>query len=144
MTTKLPVRQLWPIWLACLVTGCGTPLGVPPSPASDGTADDSSAESVFEDDADPALASLPFVEGELLVQPYPGADARALSSLYARSGAVVTDDPSEIGVTVLEVPNDQLVAIAVELVSSGLIEEIHKNYIFFSLYDMKVFHTFYI
>lgn len=130
MTAKVRLRELASGWAVCLLAGCGTSAGVPFNSAPDGTADGSSGSVVFEDDADAALAALPFVEGELLVQPYPGADAQALSDLYDRTGAVVAGELNEIGLTVLKVPNEQLAPIAAELASSQLIENIHKNYVY--------------
>ena len=105
-----------------------------PTSLPDDTADipdqDSDAPILFADDADAVLASLPSVENELLVQPYPGVDATALAGLYAEVGAIVTDKLRDIDLTVLQVPLDELTQIAAELASSELIEGIHRNYIY--------------
>ena len=110
--------------------GCG----VSPIPSIEEIVEPAQLESsdtiVFADDADPATASLPSVDGELLVQPYPGADASALVALYAEVGATVTAKLDDIDLTVLQVPPDELAQIAAALGSSGLLEGVHKNYIF--------------
>ncbi len=96
----------------------------------DSTLQDPVEDFSFEEDADPAASALPFVETELLVQPYPGAEDRTLSDLYAQAGAVVVDELRELDLTVLELPPGELHAVAAELDASGLIEALHKNYIF--------------
>lgn len=84
----------------------------------------------FADDADPAMAALPFVETELLVQPYPGADAAELARLYAEAGASQTEQIEEIDLTVLAIPSGNLSEVATQLAASGLVETIAKNYVF--------------
>ncbi len=77
---------------------------------------------------DPAIAGLPFVEGELLVQPFPGADAKAVDALYETAGAEVVGEIDALDLTVLRVPSDSLVRAAATLDDSGLIEAVQKNY----------------
>ena len=84
----------------------------------------------FPDDADPALAAQPFVENELLVQAYPGADAARVAELIAEAGAEVIDELAEIELTVLEVEPGRLAATAAMLDEAGLFEAINKNYLF--------------
>jgi subtilisin family serine protease len=84
---------------------------------------------VFVEDAEPAIAALPFVDNELLIQPYPGADSRALAVLYEDSGAVISAGLAEVDTVVLRVPRDQFVSIAQKLGESGLIETVQKNYL---------------
>lgn len=124
--------RIYPILLALVLSGCGAgptlPVGEPT--LSVGDTEGSSESIVFADDADPAMAALPSVENELLVQPYPGVDATALADLYVEVGATVTGELSDIELTVLQVPPDELAQIAAELASSDLIEGIHRNYIF--------------
>ena len=85
---------------------------------------------VFADDEDPDLAALEIIEDQLLVQPYPGADTTSLASLYAQIGATVLEEQTDIGLTVLEIPDGSLDEAAQALADSGLIEEVHKNYLF--------------
>ncbi|MFQ5413953.1 MAG: S8 family serine peptidase [Phycisphaerae bacterium] len=103
------------------LSGCGGPAPTAPSAA---------APFGFADDADPALAALPFVEDELLVQPYPGASPATLNDAYASADAVVVDAVEEIGLTVLRVNPTALSGTAATLAASGLIEAVHKNYVF--------------
>ncbi len=117
--------RVYPILLALILSGCGAGPTLPV-----GDTEDSIESIVFADDADAAMASLPTVENELLVQPYPGVDATALADLYAEVGATVTGELSEIDLTVLQVPPDDLARIAAELASSELIEGIHRNYLY--------------
>ena len=115
--------------LVCVLVGCGNS-GVVPDPSSPETSAgaDGSLE-LFADDTDPAMAALPFVEDELLVQPYPGADAQALHTLYQRIGALEVEDLDEIQLAILEVADGSLDTCAERLAESGLIEAIHKNYV---------------
>ena len=112
--------------LILAIGGCGGSLEADPVLA-DPTDQD---EFAFSDDEDPALAALPFVETELMVQPYPGASEDALDELFARVGARVVDESEEIHLVVLEVPAQELSAVAAELSSSGLIDTLQKNYLF--------------
>ncbi len=106
----------------------GVPLGCGPVSVSDAI-DDADEVYVFEDDEDPATAALPVVEGELLVQPFPGAGDESLVQVYSAAGAARIGQLAEIGVDVLEVDPDQLAEAAGQLSESGLIEGIHKNYL---------------
>lgn len=85
---------------------------------------------LFTEDEDPALAALPFVEQELLAQPYPGADGETLADLYAQTGAIVIEELDDIDATVLEVSSEQRDAIAGRLAESGLFETIQKDYLY--------------
>ncbi len=120
-------------WIACgavcMSVGCG-PAGVVDGGGLPTTTSDSDITAqIFPDDNDATMASQPFVENELLVQPYPGVDAAALADLYQRVGARVIDELDEIGLTVLAVDPAQRDAIATEMSESELIEGIHKNYL---------------
>lgn len=85
---------------------------------------------VFEEDDDPAVAALSFVPDELLIQPYPGVEARALSDLFTQVGATVVDTLSDVDVTVLRVAPERLSSTGQTLVESGLVETVQKNYLF--------------
>ncbi len=110
------------------IGGCGDLLSVP----QDGEPDspDISPAFVFEADTDPAVAALPFVETQLLAQPYPGADPQALTQLYAAAGAQLIEEIADIETAVLQVPAANLHTAADTLLRSGLIETAQKNYIF--------------
>ncbi len=83
---------------------------------------------VFEDDADPAVASLDFVQDELLIQPFPGANPLALAALYRDLGVSVSGASGEIGLTVLTIESGSHKQIAQTIAKSRLVESIHKNY----------------
>jgi len=102
-----------------IMSGCGS-VSVSVAPA--GT-------DVFEEDADPSVASLDYVADELLVQPLPGADAQALGAAYARAGATVIDTIDEIDLTVLRVSPDALETAAATLSAESLLDTVQKNYI---------------
>ena len=101
---------------AAVFSGC---YALPPdedaAPASDGaTAMDPTAPGqeqanvtssgfMFAEDADPAMAALPFVEDELLVRSLPGAEAEELRAAYAEVGATLIQDLPEIETAVLHV-----------------------------------------
>jgi len=89
-----------------------------------------STEFQFEADQDPAIAALDFIDTELIVAPYPGADALALTALYVDVNARIIDTLPEIDAVVLEVNPNRLSETAGRLAASGLIETVHKNYIF--------------
>ncbi|MCH8147297.1 MAG: S8 family serine peptidase [Planctomycetes bacterium] len=114
-------KWLASVHVAVVLAGCG---GV--------TLPESTENQSFEfaDDADPALAALPFVETELLVQPYPGADAAKLARLYFDAGASQLETFEEIDLTVLKVSADNLHKVAAQLADSSLLETIAKNYVF--------------
>ena len=84
----------------------------------------------FGEDADPAVAALEFAQTELLFQPYPGADAKALSDLYTQVGVTVVDELIEIELAVLNVPDGDLVRVGAELSASCLLETVQKIYFF--------------
>jgi subtilisin family serine protease len=113
------------IGVLCVMAGCGAPPSPDPPPDTVPP-----AEFAFAEDQDPAIAALAFVATELLVQPYPGADAQTLHALYDHTGATVVDDMAEIDVTVLGVAPERLSSTAAELTASGLIETVHKNYLY--------------
>jgi len=107
--------------------GCGGLGNIAGIDASDPSA---AAQYAFPDDADPVLAQRPFVETELLVQPYPGADAEALALAYAQASATVVARLDEVDLEVLSVTAGELGAVAAALDATGLIEGLHKNYVF--------------
>ncbi len=121
MRFKRSLHRLVTAALVCPLAGC---VDIDPGPPLSGE------QFTFQEDADPAIAGLPFVEKELLVQPYPGADAQSLLELYAQAGVVVVDELPDIELAVLEVPDGDLVGAGAELSDSGLIETVQKNYIF--------------
>ncbi len=116
---KLNACKWGSICLACLAPAC-----VPPVELVDPTAD-----ILFTEDADPLMADLEFIEDELLVQPFPGADPVALAALYTDVGATVVEVLTEIDMTVLSVPVEEFDTIATQLAESGLIETVQKNYL---------------
>lgn len=122
--------------LACaavvfLIAGCIRFVEVvDPTDPDDGTTGSSNVEFSFEADQDPVLAAQPFIEDELVVQPFPGADPQALTALYADVGAEVVAALAEIDAVVLRVDPADLLTAAVELDASGLIENIQKNYLY--------------
>lgn len=106
--------------------GCGTTTVPNASPSED----ELPATKVFADDTDPDLALLPVVESELLVQPFPGASEEKINAVYAAAGAAASKTLPEIGVTVLTTAEGATDEVAASLAESGLIEEIHRNYVF--------------
>jgi len=84
----------------------------------------------FETDSDPVLALQPFSARELLVQPFPGVEEDELEAVYTENSANPLAQIPELGLTVLEVAEGDLQRTAGALMASGLIEGIHKNYIF--------------
>ena len=115
-------RRQWGILcLACALNGCGTQFETAP------TADE---QVLFVEDTDPVLAALPFVEDELLIQHYPGAEAEVLADLYSEVGATVAEELPEIEMTVLKVLQDRFEPVAESLAGSGLIESVQKSYLY--------------
>ena len=121
MKLKWPFRPWMTAALVGALAGCVDIEPAPPLP------DDPFA---FGEDADPAVAALEFAQKELLVQPYPGADAKALSDLYTQVGVTVVDELIEIELAVLEVPDGDLLRAGAELSASGLLETVQKSYFF--------------
>ncbi len=121
-------RKICPLFwavalLPCTIAGCWLSVPLPiPDIEQDGA--------LFAEDEDPAVAALPFVEKELLVQPYPGAEGEAVAALYAQVGAVVIEELTDIDATVLAVPADERDVIATQLADTGLIETVQKNYLY--------------
>lgn len=117
--------------VAFLLAGCVRLVEeVDPTDPDDGTTGSSNVEFTFEADQDPVLAAQPFVEDELVVQPFPGADPAALTALYADIGAEIVAALTEIEAVVLRVEPANLLAAAAQLAASGLIETIQKNYLY--------------
>lgn len=85
---------------------------------------------LFMEDAEPAIAALPYVDHELLIQPYPGANEQVLLALYESNGATPAAALPEIDTVVLNVHPEQFFSIAQTLADSGLIETVQKNYLF--------------
>lgn len=121
-------------WLVTLlvwfVGGCGHLPDLQPVSTLPAVVNEDEPEIVFADDADPAMAALPIVENQLLIQPYPGADAVALTAAYDDAGGHVVERVEALDLTVLEVAADQLAFSASKLAESGLIEGVHKNYVY--------------
>ncbi len=119
------LRRQGVIGVLCVLSGCAVQPA--PNPLPDTVAP---AEFAFPEDQDPAIAALTFVATELLVQPYPGSQRETLQHLYQQAGAVVDDELPDIDVTVLRVAPERLSSTAAELAASGLIETVHKNYLY--------------
>jgi thermitase len=85
---------------------------------------------VFTDDDDPALAALPAVPNELLVQTFPGADPDDLTALYNRIGVQVVETIPDIEWTVLRVEPEEVETAAQQLASSGLLENLQRNHVY--------------
>ncbi len=108
--------------VALLVAGCGSPPSSVPEPVFQ-----------FEDDADPILGALAYVDDELLIEIFPGADPDDIAELLEQLDAIVIEDLSdldELDLSVLGVSPEDLEAIAGELDASDLIESVQKNYLF--------------
>ncbi len=120
-----------------LVGACGVDPSLPDlqDPSSDeasgneSTTTDGSAF-VFDGEDDPALASLGYLEGELIVQTLPGADATDLAETFSTVGAVVVEQISELDTTILAVPPEALYSSAATLAEDEQIESLQKNYLF--------------
>lgn len=115
------------VLLAIAATNCAIPPAPPAQPPSDDTPANASA--AFSDDADPALAELPFVNDELLVQTMPGAEAGESEAAYRLANATVRVTLPEIDLTVLSVDPAEREAAADMLQAAGLFENIQKNYV---------------
>lgn len=116
----------------CVVGACGVrPTGVTTGSTSGSDELDLKTDvALFSDDTDAATAALPTVPGELLVQPFPGADPGLLAVVYSSAGAEVIDELPEIDLVVLQVGVDSLDVAAKSIVESGLIETIQRNRIY--------------
>jgi subtilisin family serine protease len=114
-----------------LLAACGPLSELPQSeePVLEVAALEGAADYAFPDDADPAVAALPFIEDELLVQSLPGADGRSVAAAIEAAGAVVLDEIPEISLLRLRIPAGHQRGIAAALIADGLIEAAHKNYI---------------
>lgn len=84
----------------------------------------------FEEDADPRVAALPFVENELLARILPGATPEDLQEAYVRVGAVLLEEIAEIQMAALQVDPGSLGAVAAALSADPLFESVHKNYLY--------------
>lgn len=84
----------------------------------------------FEDDSDPTLAALGYIDDEIIVATLPGADPIALADLYNRAGAVGVTAIPEIDTAVLTVPPGTLAAAGAVLAADDQIEAVQKNYLF--------------
>ncbi len=122
------IRFVLPGAMICTVLAGCVEIVMPPDETGDNTF--VPAEFAFEADADPAVAALPFVQTELLVQPYPGADRQAVAQLYADAGGQLLEELGEIDLAVLQMPAGELRPVADRLLRSGLIETAQKNYVF--------------
>ena len=109
--------------IIAMASGCGV------RSATDSQSDEL-RDVVFSEDNDAALSVLGHVVDELLVQPFPGADADELDALYADVGATVVGSLSDIDFVVLRVDPDRLTEVAELLGESGLIEIVQKNYLY--------------
>ncbi len=86
------------------------------------------AKAFFPEDDDPAYQSLDIVETELLLQPFPGADAASLSQLFTELSATIVAQDDALGLITISIDADMREAIATALLESSLIESVHKNY----------------
>jgi subtilisin family serine protease len=110
-------------FLTLATGGCSYEYALPPDTQPSGLTD-----YVFPEDADPTIAKLEYVSTQLLVQPYPGADADQTSAAVAAAGATILGGLPDVDVTVLSVPEGLLAQAAAVLADSGLFETVHKNY----------------
>jgi subtilisin family serine protease len=98
--------------------------------------DDANADSAtgagfsFDDDADPALAALSFVQDELLVRVLPGAPGADVAEAYSAAGARVRAEMPEIQITILAVNPEELFAAAEFLTNQPLFEGVQKSYLY--------------
>lgn len=123
-------------WVAAaliVAAGCGTRL---PQPVDESTetatvdVDERQAAFRFEEDADPQVAALPFVDTELLARILPGAAPEDLQDAYDRVNAVLLENMPEIQTAALRVDLGTLDAVAAALSADPLFESVHKNYIY--------------
>ncbi len=85
---------------------------------------------VFDEDDDPEIARLPFVETELLARILPGAERDELEAAYGALGVTVSEELPEIQTTALLVDRDRLLAVAESLAGNPLFESVHKSYVY--------------
>lgn len=112
-----------------LLLGAGAGCAVSVGTLNDGPDEqDTAASQLFPEDDDPAIGALSFVEDELLVLPYPGADSDAIALAVADAGAVIVGTIDELGLITLAVAEDRLTTVAEQLAATGLFESLHKNY----------------
>lgn len=83
----------------------------------------------FPDEADPIMASLPFVEDELIVQHFPGADQESMQAAFAEADATVISELPELDVTTLRIRAGTQETVAGQLAATDLFESFHKNYV---------------
>ena len=137
----IPRAAMGALAVATLLIGaCGTPplTDLPEDPQStsdngegEGTSTGGSGEPFqFEGEDDPTLASLGYIEGELIVQTMPGAVPDDLAETFDAAGAVVIEQIPDIDTMVLSVPPEPLHAAAKLLAADEQIESLQKNYLF--------------
>ncbi|MCP4248040.1 MAG: S8 family serine peptidase [bacterium] len=109
--------------------GCDS-VGSASSPLTDSgsVAEESTFE--FPDDADPAMASLPFVDDELLVRAAPGAAAADLTVAFTEADATVERALPGLELVVLRVEPGSLFSVASRLADSPLLEAVQKSYLY--------------
>ena len=111
------------------VAGCGVQTTIPVTSESPDHATASQTR-IFPDDADSAMATLPFVEDELLVQSLPGADPFDVTAAYQSTNVEIVNELTDLSITVVRVTDSELTEAARALADTGLFESIHKNYIY--------------
>ncbi len=128
-------------WLA----GCVPPLTDMGDDADDAVVDDSLVDDgfveddtllspasffAFEEDDDPEIAVLPFVEDELLARILPGAKAEELDASYVEIGVTVVEELPELDTVALRVSRDRFEDAAAALSANALFESVHKSYLY--------------
>ncbi len=112
------------------------PGNVPAGDATDGVGDgagDTAVEPsavVFAEDLEPAMASLGYVEDELLVQTFPGAEPEDLDTAYAAAAVTPVESYPELDTVVVEVAPSELTGAAATLAGQPVIESVQKSYIY--------------
>lgn len=137
-------RVLVALVISHLFMGAGC--GVPPLDPEDQQPDTASADTEpvvdddgligvaslfeFDEDEDPEIASLPFVEDELLARVLPGAEGDDLNAAYGEIGVTVTEELPAIQTVALRVERSELYAAAEAISTNPLFESVHKSYLY--------------
>ncbi len=114
-----------------LFAGCSAPLPPPITAQDDG--DDTDNETpvmLFEADADPEVAALPFANDEILAKVLPGARDDDLLDAYSAANATPIESLEAIQLVALRVDPDQFDQAATALATHPVIESVHKSYFY--------------
>ncbi|MEE9293752.1 MAG: S8 family serine peptidase [Phycisphaerae bacterium] len=101
-----------------------------PSDNPDDNNDIADARFQFDEDDDPEIAVLPFVQEELLARILPGADREDLDEAYAEIGVAALEELPEIQTVALGVDPDRFDAAATAISLNPLFESVHKSYLY--------------